>query len=958
MSLVFLKNDDTTSQKNGMVQKPYRFSNFLTQPIKIPPNSQVALVNASFTLNEQVNLDNNQPIYALTGQPILNMPYKIEMINNDFIDDWTQFFNELGEEITEMNPDNNFMYNITENGLVQPAQNLVPPLNPESRTQVTTPQGGLNWYLQNSGKSGLRVTQQADLMNDVFYQNFTSVIFPNDGSPADTTGLPLGPKIYQNIGRKINDLALNDVGTTISDDLVIEATDDGLNWLALGDTAEYQANPWSPRYVSFSSPGGSTGGFLMGTADANGGGTDWLNLIPDPSYFNTQFLWNDRLTNPSLPVGETLATYNTTFPEPSGGVAKDGGWAIQANKCCIKRAVGDTTPDIANNTFASGHQHIGHAGSGGYVVMGLEINEVSEANSVYGIGVMGSSDLVGPIGTTPFFAGVIPSACVYDREDADGNVLGSADSVYDFMKHVDLNNGDDNDPDGTQPGSEMFDRNNALCRYLFGVKLGFADSNGNRLLLQCQALKSNLDGGSMANSIYQNVNQPLLIPTLAQGTNTACDPHFQFEPNWAIGATPGPRQINTFGGPRSGVNLFLRFRWDTPYTMVCEFILAVDGDPLSYQPGSDTPYLPWDHASNPANNQDPRRGWCKLGSMNVLNNGTGGASREKLLIPTSFGDIIPVSYHTYTRSFTAWKGYFANLQSGYSRFPDTINNGSFRGFRNRSYWRSDTSQFASGMLGHSNLSLADGDASRTSASLLAVGIDTNQIVAEEGFDSTGRIKKDFQLLCLSTSISEDTEYWVYSNGVKRFTKGDPVGLAHGLAWGLQSRASGVESTLSFNIDGDPAEEYKIQTLDGIGRYINNVEVFSNHIQILNLPIQSANGVRSTQNKTVYIVPVFQDGQNQGVVDGNVTNSFAFSPPNLIWVDLNNYQEIDLNKIDILITDDNNEEQRSLSNKTDVTLIFRQKGSGDIGYLPINIPAEEPDIRKRIKEETKKNLIEY
>jgi len=952
MSLVFLKNDDTTSQKNGRVQKAYRFSNFLTQPIKLPTNSQVALVNASFTIDEQVNLDNDQPIYALTGQPILNMPYEVKMLENDLIDDWTQFFNELGEEITEMNPDNNYMYNVSEDTVVQPPQNAVPPLNPESRTQVSTPQGGLNWYLQNSGKSGLRVTQQADLMNDVFYQNFTSVFIPQDGSPAQTTGLPLGANVYQSGGFKINYQALNNAGGVISDQDIIEDTDDSLNWLALGDIAPYNTDSWVPRY-NFT----SIGGFHLGTADANGGGTDWMNLMPDQSYFNTQFLWNDKLQNIDLPVAQPVSEYYKYYRGADDGISKDNGWAIQANKMCIKRAVGSTTPDVANNTYASGHQHIGANNSGGYVVMGMEINDVAEASSKYSAGSMGSSDLVGCIGSSPFFAGVIPSACLYDREDADGNVMGDTASVYDFIKKVDLNVGDDNDPDGHR-NLKMFDRNNAQCRYLFGVKLGYSQINPNHVFLQAQVLQSNLDGGSMAESLYRNVNQPLYIPSLAQGTNTACSPHHQFEPNWAIGASPSQRQLNTYGGGRSGVNLFLRFRWDTPYTMCCEFILAVDGDPLSYNPATDTPYLPWDDPANTANNQDPRRGWCKLASMNVMSDEFGTVGKEKMLIPTSYGDIVPVSYHTYTKSYTAWKGYFANLQSGVSKYPDSLNNQSLRGFRNRSYWKSDTSQFAQGMLGHSNLVLSQGDTSRTSRELTAVGIDSYNDLVQEGFDATGRIQKDFQLLCLSTAITADTDYWVYSNGVKRFTRGEPQGLAHGLAWGLQSRATGVESTLSFNIDGDPGNDYKILTWDGIGKYINNVEVFSNHIQILNLPIQSANGVRSTQNKTIYIVPVFQDGQNQGVIDGNVTNSYAFSPPNLIWIDLNNYQEIDLNKIDILITDDNNEEQRSLSNKTDVTLIFRQKGSGDIGYLPINIPAEEPEIRKKIKEETKKNLVEY
>ena len=958
MSLVFLKNKDTTSIKNGRTQKPYRFSNFFTHPIKLPPNSQVALVNASFTVDSDLVLDSDMPIYALTGEPVLNMPYRVKLPDEDYINDWTQFFNELGVEITELNPDSNYMYVKTSNGIVQPPQNPTPPLNPESRQQSVTPTGGMNWILQNSKKSLIQVTQQADLMNDVFFQNFTPVYRPQTGMTASTQAIDVGGNLYENFTKKINSNNVDDLATAPGPNpdpntIEIESSDERVQHIALGDFAPYNADPWVPRY-----PGGVD--FTFGTAVSNNPfNTSWGNNPTDQSYFNTQFLFNRTLYNDLLNATERIRTFDVTFPSSTRGIAKNYGWNGQFNKCGIKRAIGSTTPLQASNGFADGHQHIGANDSGGYVVMGLETRDWIEASSIYNTGDMGSGDLTASIGSAPSFYGVLPSAMIYDREDANGVSMGSTDSIKDFLENVDLNIGDDNEPDGLIPGREGFDRNNAEARYIFGCKLYYASGTGARIFLQAQALKPNIDGGSLDQSLYTNINQPLNITALSQGRNTACNPHFDFNASWAINASPGPRKINVFNAPgnRGNVLLFLRFRWETPYTMVCEFILSDQANyPNSYNPATDEPCLPWDDPGNSAQNKDPLRGWCKLASMTTPLNGDGTTPsvQERLLIPTSYGDIVPVSYHTYEGSFSAWKGYFNNLQSGKSRDPDSENNQTFRGFRDRTYWKQTTPGFNLGMGGHSTLVLTDNNPQRTSPELTLAQI--TEVSDLEEFDSDGRIEKTQHLLCVSTETDEDLEYWLYSNGNQRFADGEPDGLAHGLAWGLQSALTNIEATLEFDIDGT-ATDYQMLQYEGIGPYINNTEIFSNHIQLTNLPIQSANGVRSTQNKTIYNIPVFQDDQNQNVVDGLITNSYAFTPPNLIWIDLNNYQEIDLNKIDVLITDDDNEEQKSLSGKTDLTLIFRQKGAGDAGYLPINIPTEEPEIRKRIKAETKKNLVE-
>ena len=44
----------------------------------------------------------------------------------------------------------------------------------------------------------------------------------------------------------------------------------------------------------------------------------------------------------------------------------------------------------------------------------------------------------------------------------------------------------------------------------------------------------------------------------------------------------------------------------------------------------------------------------------------------------------------------------------------------------------------------------------------------------------------------------------------------------------------------------------------------------------------------------------------------------------------------LNKIDVLITDDDNREQKKLKYDTDIVLMIREKPKSDEGYMPNNI----------------------
>jgi hypothetical protein len=118
-------------------------------------------------------------------------------------------------------------------------------------------------------------------------------------------------------------------------------------------------------------------------------------------------------------------------------------------------------------------------------------------------------------------------------------------------------------------------------------------------------------------------------------------------------------------------------------------------------------------------------------------------------------------------------------------------------------------------------------------------------------------------------------------------------------------------------------------------FITNGDLaFSNHIQITNLPIQSQNGVKSTMNKTIYIVNSLNLTNS---IDFGSSTKFTDTAPVLLWIDLNNYGEINLNKLDVLITNDDNVEQKLLRGLTDMTFMIRKKPKDEEGYIPNNIP---------------------
>ena len=113
----------------------------------------------------------------------------------------------------------------------------------------------------------------------------------------------------------------------------------------------------------------------------------------------------------------------------------------------------------------------------------------------------------------------------------------------------------------------------------------------------------------------------------------------------------------------------------------------------------------------------------------------------------------------------------------------------------------------------------------------------------------------------------------------------------------------------------------MQGLDGTKSLQLNEQVNSLHIQLSNLPIQSQNGVASSQNKTIAVVGIANATTGDPITGNHIYHHYANE---ILWIDLNNYGQIDFNKIDVQITYDDNTPATSLEHRSDVVVMFRKK----------------------------------
>jgi len=97
MSLVFLKNDDQSRDDDVATTDthllPWRWTNYFTNPIKIPRNAQVGYVKSSFQQPYTSWVDSHY-LYILNGLPQLNATVPLYVEGGE-VKDWKTIFDTL-----------------------------------------------------------------------------------------------------------------------------------------------------------------------------------------------------------------------------------------------------------------------------------------------------------------------------------------------------------------------------------------------------------------------------------------------------------------------------------------------------------------------------------------------------------------------------------------------------------------------------------------------------------------------------------------------------------------------------------------------------------------------------------------------------------------------------------------------------------------------------------------------
>lgn len=327
---------------------------------------------------------------------------------------------------------------------------------------------------------------------------------------------------------------------------------------------------------------------------------------------------------------------------------------------------------------------------------------------------------------------------------------------------------------------------------------------------------------------------------------------------------------------------------------------------------------------------NPTEEWVCLFSMENYNR-TINTSQDKYVIPSYMGDLGMVQYPTTLEHSVGRKGYF-DIRKSY-RYNNRIQEGQ----RNANLFKplTDLPFFQGGYASTDAVLRISNTAGLTSSKLIN---NVSGVISEpESFTIDGYSQKEIKFLMNTIEDANNLDFFKLESGAKYFsTTGLPQRLELGRMLGLLTNdITGNGSVVELDKDIDETGvDYRLYGFNGTNFITNGDLAFSNHIQIQNLPIQSQNGVKSTMTKTIYIVNSLNVNNS---VDYGSYRSFTDKAPNLLWIDLNNYGEMNINELNILITNDDNVEQKLMRGLTDITLMIREKPKSDEGYLPNNIP---------------------
>ena len=1041
MSLVFTKNQDqsqVSGRPSGLL--PYRWSNYFTQPLRIPPNSQVAYISSSFNLNQNGNIQ-DEPIYMTIGTPALNMPIPI-IPPERFVDSWKDEANFLAELANQYGTDNDYtdIYNI------QSFYEGVDQKDFVSYPADDTPfQSAINIYYRIDDKvdiySNARAFQASEFNQGFNCLSRNNVVITYDNGDSFTTGL-------------------NTSNSNYAEAEFIKAPATGSSIFA----------SWS-NSVSFVQPDIDTA-------------PDSDNPSTLSNFYNTQYTF-DVLSSDYL--WSQTSAQTLVLPD-----FDEIAFSVTASSTGIKKYIGGVTP-TANG---GGHAGIGEVltteESGGYAIYGFGNTSQISANTHFDLTYVGDAADVGFCGIAEQFVGVqsIPFIQSF-AEDSVANTFDEA--LAEFNDSIDINQA---------PNGEL--AQGTFSRYVFGVRIYEAGdgAGGGTLWAQAEMLDPNaslstskyisvggaLDIKALSNGIntavmpsyeFDAVNDYVLntynyggsrIPAMLQfrfrwtspytmaveytmsiqndetSYNMATDVPYVAQPYPAAGipviitnpveirltnVTDGDvnvlqdidgagtiaSEINFFdsgggGGDYSPNQLytidfdvgsgfqaklvFNSFEFEhATFAMYDRLGIQVSNDGSTWTNFSGIPWMNTSNTSTPpystsygglsqssnnsfgtngyilpqnegraiiydgtatfpytfqtsfryirfnfisdgssqadgwditiqpntpyqtavVDNADPRVGWVKLYDM--LDDYTAG--QNSYYIPSYFGDMGLVSYHVADNTSHYTKGYY-DVRRSY-RYDERLFDGATS---SKSYTSLNkyAKFFTNGSLWEESI-LQKNNSGFTTPKL--VGIFPETFV---GGDS-GVNKLPF-LLLNTIKDNEGTEFAYDVNFNPMFKITEPIGLEMGyiLGW-IKGNSNGAGIVLVE----DDIVDYQTKFL-GITTIQLSDSAFSNHVQITNLPIQSQNGVVSSQNKLIYVVNSL--GANSVQTD-NTYRIYNDTAPVLLWVDLNNFQELNINKLDMLITDDSNRPQKLLVGTTDVVLMFRQKTEAAAGYLPNNIP---------------------
>ena len=1042
MSIVFTKNQDqsqVSGRPSGLL--PYRWSNYFTQPLKIPPNSQVAYISSTFNLNQNGNIQDN-PMYMTIGEPALNMP--IPLIPPErFVDSWKDEVNFLAELANQYGTDSDYndIFNLTNKIYEDEFQKTF------SVFPITD---------DVSVRAGVNIFYRSDDKVDIF----------SNARPFQATQFNQG---FNCLGR--NPLITYDSGETYTSGLNTRNSNYNEASHVKSNATGSDGAIWS-NSVSFIQPN-------VDSAD------DADNPSTLSNFYNTQYSYNVANNNDYL-WGQTSAQ-SLVLPD-----FDEIAFASTISSTGIKKYIGDVVP----TKNGGGHAGIGSGDeySGGYAIYGFGNQSQTAANTHFDEIFVGDAADVGFCGIAEQFVGVhsIPFIQSFGEDLVGGYSFTGA--AQEFTDLIDINSA----PDGNLPEG-------TFARYLMGLKIfeDGDGAGGGTLKVQAQVLNPHAEladskyidvGGTLDIKALSNgvntavtpnftfdstndyvfntynyagsrlpamlmfrfrwsspytmaVDYTMTISNDETSYNTATDIPYVAQPYPAAG-NPTPvdnpvevrldnttdgdvkvlQNIDGAGTVASEINFYdsggaggdytpnelytidfdmgsgfqakLTFNtfefehatfamydrlgiqvsndgtnwinfsgipwmnksangtppYSTSYggsTQSSSGSFGTDGYILpqnisqaqTYDPTAQFPYIfqtafryirfnflsdgsaqraGWDITIEPNTpyqtttvaNADPRVGWVKLYDM--LDD---YATQNVFYIPSYLGDIGLVSYHVADNTSHYTKGYY-DVRRSYRYFERLAENAtSSKSYTSLQYYNRF---FKNDGLWDESL-LQKNDSGFTTPKLVGVEPETF-----EG-DDAGVDKLPF--LLVNTIKNEIDNIFAYDvNYDPMFQVREPLNLEMGYILGW---VKGNATDAGVLLAKDAAVDYQTSFM-GINTIQLSDSAFSNHIQITNLPIQSQNGVVSSQNKLIYVVNSLGVNSVQTDTSYRIYNDTS---PVLLWVDLNNFQELNINRLDMLITDDANRPQKLLVGTTDVVLMFRQKPEASAGYLPNNIPVK-------------------